>query len=138
MGIQHSNRPLFGTQWHPESVCSESGQQIIDNFRDTVLDFWAGRGTWVPTAIRTIVNNACLPNTVLDTSAILKEAREFASTGCVSVFHSEALSSGRPYYVKSVKLGKGPAAQTLFDNAIRGTSLDGEVWLDSARVCDDF
>lgn len=134
MGLQHRNRPIFGAQWHPESVCSEYGQQIVDNFRNVVLDFWAGRGSWASSTLRTIINDACLPHTILDTSAIIREAREFANAGCPHTDRSQERESNRAYYVKSVALGKGLAAQRIFDNVIRSTSLDGEAWLDSARV----
>jgi anthranilate synthase/aminodeoxychorismate synthase-like glutamine amidotransferase len=32
MGIQHREYPLMGVQFHPESVLTESGKQLLKNF----------------------------------------------------------------------------------------------------------
>ncbi len=32
MGVRHLVRPLFGIQYHPESICSEYGRQLLVNF----------------------------------------------------------------------------------------------------------
>ena len=32
MAIEHINQPIYGLQFHPESILTEYGQTIIDNF----------------------------------------------------------------------------------------------------------
>ena len=32
MGLQHKNYPIFGVQFHPESIASEFGHELLDNF----------------------------------------------------------------------------------------------------------
>ena len=34
MSIHHRDRPAFGVQFHPESIASEHGRQILRNFLD--------------------------------------------------------------------------------------------------------
>jgi para-aminobenzoate synthetase len=34
MGIEHRRRPLWGVQFHPESIATEHGQRIVENFYD--------------------------------------------------------------------------------------------------------
>ncbi|XWK86426.1 MAG: aminodeoxychorismate synthase [Phormidium sp.] len=39
MGLRHRHLPLWGVQFHPESICTEYGQTILENFRDITQQF---------------------------------------------------------------------------------------------------
>lgn len=36
MGLQHKSKPIHGVQFHPESIASEHGHQLLRNFLDLV------------------------------------------------------------------------------------------------------
>jgi anthranilate synthase component 2 len=39
MGMQHKDRPTFGVQFHPESIASENGHALLQNFLNIARDF---------------------------------------------------------------------------------------------------
>jgi para-aminobenzoate synthetase len=43
MAVRHRHRPAWGVQFHPESICTEHGLRILQNFRD-LTERWR-RGT---------------------------------------------------------------------------------------------
>ena len=43
MGIEHTRRPLWGVQFHPESIASEHGRAIVKNFYDLAREHQPAR-----------------------------------------------------------------------------------------------
>jgi len=41
MAVAHRDRPVYGVQFHPESIASENGRQILRNFLDLAAAFHA-------------------------------------------------------------------------------------------------
>ncbi|AKR55383.1 Anthranilate synthase, amidotransferase component transferase component [Devosia sp. H5989] len=39
MGLQHRTRPIHGVQFHPESIASENGHALLQNFLNIARDF---------------------------------------------------------------------------------------------------
>lgn len=42
MGISHKSKPIYGLQFHPESIASEYGEKLIQNFINITRDFYEG------------------------------------------------------------------------------------------------
>jgi len=40
MGLRHRNLPFWGVQFHPESICTEYGKEIFNNFRNITANFY--------------------------------------------------------------------------------------------------
>ena len=43
MAVAHRERPVYGVQFHPESIASENGRQILRNFLELAESFCASR-----------------------------------------------------------------------------------------------
>ena len=43
MGLAHRSLPIWGVQFHPESICTEHGMDLIRNFRDLSLPYRRAR-----------------------------------------------------------------------------------------------
>jgi para-aminobenzoate synthetase len=57
MGVEHTKRPIWGVQFHPESISTEYGLKIAQNFFELAADYQrpqkpAGRATIAPRATK--------------------------------------------------------------------------------------
>lgn len=43
MGLSHRDLPFWGIQFHPESICTEYGKQILENFREFSLRYYGNQ-----------------------------------------------------------------------------------------------
>jgi para-aminobenzoate synthetase len=50
MAVRHRSRPIRGVQFHPESICTEHGQRLIENFRRLTEEHQARHATVTSTA----------------------------------------------------------------------------------------
>ena len=57
MGVEHTKRPIWGVQFHPESISTEYGLKIAENFFDLAASYQrpqrpAGRATIAPRSVK--------------------------------------------------------------------------------------
>ncbi|MFF4188941.1 aminodeoxychorismate synthase component I [Streptomyces sp. NPDC001691] len=106
MALRHRSEPIWGVQFHPESIGSEYGKELLANFRDLGRS-WPRRRTTRPTTS---------PSPVAEPT------------------HTPAQAGQSPLQVHVRQVPHLPAADALYRDlfADQGTSF----WLDSSAVLD--
>ncbi|BGP21010.1 hypothetical protein JCM10213_003226 [Rhodosporidiobolus nylandii] len=126
MALRHREKPLWGVQFHPESIESTYGARILSNFFSLALAFHASHA--FPSSPRSPSDP--LPSRILALSTSLRP-----SVSPNQVPHSSWPGEMRweQRTVKLAGLAVGWTPQRVFEALVKGKSRLGEVWLDSAR-----
>ncbi len=107
MGIRHGDRPIWGIQFHPESICSDYGHRILANFRDLSHSF-------TQTRIRGLQPSYAPAKSALRSAA-------------------EPVADRHPrFQLRSRRLDICPDAQTVFAATYRRSP--SAFWLDSSLI----
>lgn len=109
MGLRHRERPLWGVQFHPESICSQYGRELLANFAELTRAHRAERPTARP---------AASPAAATPVPAAAAPAA------------SAAAPAARRLRLVSRRLSTRWDAETVFDQLFRGN--DHAYWLDSS------
>lgn len=85
MAVKHKDEPWFGVQYHPESICSEEGQKLIQNFMKLSREFNKSKRQIIAdeSLMKTISSN------ILTTPFIEAESKKKAKTLFSEVFETQ-------------------------------------------------
>jgi para-aminobenzoate synthetase len=107
MGVRHRTKPLWGVQFHPESIKTDYGRELLANFRELALS-------------RPQATVASQPGPRPEQAV----AAQAASTG----------ASAGPYQVHVRELPLLPEAESVYQQLFAGQ--EHSFWLDSSAVID--
>jgi para-aminobenzoate synthetase len=110
MGLRHRERPMWGVQFHPESIASEHGARLIENFATLAAKALAGQGK----ALRA-------PDRVATSGTVAARGRD-----------AGVVRAGRPWRVLHREIATEVDTAAAFAELFGG--LEFAFWLDSSRV----
>ncbi|WP_030773995.1 MULTISPECIES: aminodeoxychorismate synthase component I, partial [unclassified Streptomyces] len=114
MGLRHRTRPMWGVQFHPESICAEYGVELLRNFMD-LSALAAPRPARPPRRI----------------AEVRSAARPEARSAVAAVPAPASPAATRRLRVLTHELPTGWDAERAYDLLFRGSPY--AFWLDSSR-----
>ncbi|RHZ84424.1 hypothetical protein Glove_82g79 [Diversispora epigaea] len=133
MGLQHVVKPIYGVQFHPESICTEHGFQILRNFQSISREFLIKtRGISIP--------HQKLPEHIKSLSVVPKNCFKSISDNSENPTTASSSSSSSSYKIIMKILNKElwiDDSSLIFQKIVSvGKSKCGVWWLDSAKLPD--
>ncbi|WP_438312907.1 aminodeoxychorismate synthase component I [Streptomyces sp. HUAS TT3] len=122
MGLRHRSRPQWGVQFHPESICSRYGIQLLANFAELTRAHRPGRRS---TPVARPVPTAAVP-----TAAAAPAASTASASTAAASAPAAAEAPVRRLRLVAHALPTRWDAETVYDQLFRGN--DHAYWLDSS------
>ena len=113
MGLSHNTKPIWTVQFHPESICTDFGQIIINNFAKLVEDYWTEISR---------PSNMALPEYLLNISVI---PAPLVCPNSAKTTNFEVLIRPQDFIVDS---------ELAFAHFYSNQTQCNNFWLDSAKV----
>ncbi|KAI9303509.1 ADC synthase [Cunninghamella echinulata] len=133
MGFQHKDLPLWGVQFHPESVSTEYGQTMIDNFAVETYKWMLKTGRPMNT---NKLNGTIKSISVAIPKSIKVESYTNQQQTSTTIPPSSSTSSYELYIKPCFPTWVSPEymAEELFNgNIVNGLNVSSVSWLDSSR-----
>ncbi|MER7461881.1 aminodeoxychorismate synthase component I [Streptomyces sp. NPDC097981] len=133
MGLRHRSRPMWGVQFHPESICSQYGMELLANFAALTREHQAEQAKRTPrrAAAPAPAPAASAPAASAPAASAPAASAPAASapTPAVSAVPADGAPARRLRLVAS-KLPTRWCPETVYDQLFRGN--DHAYWLDSS------
>ncbi|KAJ3029552.1 UNVERIFIED_CONTAM: hypothetical protein HDU68_011852, partial [Siphonaria sp. JEL0065] len=131
MALQHKSLPLWGVQFHPESICTEFGPKMVDNFLKMAKSFWTSVG-------QSRDFQAPLPNhiqalSVVPTSLLLTTF----PTNNTDIQQNPLFKRIKKAHLLNLETAfdlKSNFAERAFETCFGNEKITHRFWLDSAKV----
>ena len=130
MGIRHKYYPHFGVQFHPESIESEHGKGLLDNFRKITEDYHNQQGIAL-TCENSSVRNDDIQSTEEKAITIYhQDIDEFTKTPSIKSLFIRKLEVSKLMTEESCSSQEHLNSENLFDSLFGNCSTS--FWLDSS------
>ncbi len=127
MAMRHRSLPIWGVQFHPESICSEYGDRLLRNFRDLTHRASPRRSSMKAAS----ANTARHGTATRDAAQEMVRGQTIPRLSVVPAVKRDAIEPAG-FQVKVRKLALLPPADQIYDELFQGEPTS--FWLDSSRA----